>query len=157
MCEPLLGHHMPFWTNGFIGDSAPRPLDDFCSSGEQARARARQGVVTKCVRTLPAAGRTTGSYISRISNEDVRCSAAAAKVSYAFRDRQGRVAKLPGNNVTRRCIFHPASLDLIAHQFPRRRGRLRHAWIGEAYKMADKAVVTNPIVFFFSGPFCVCK
>ena len=42
MCEPLLGHHMPFRTNGFAGD--------FCSSGEQARARAR------CVRTQARRG-----------------------------------------------------------------------------------------------------
>ena len=52
--EPLLGHHMPFRPNGFTGNPAPRPLDDFCTSGEQPRARARQGVVTKCVRMLPA-------------------------------------------------------------------------------------------------------
>ena len=116
-----------------------------------ARGHARG--ITKSVRTLPAAGRTTGSYISRISNEDVRCSAAAAKVSYSFKDRQGRVAKLLGNNVTRRCIFHPASLDLIARQVPRRRGRLRHAWIGETYKMSDRAVVTKPIVFSFPDLF----
>ena len=55
--EPLLGHHMPFRPNGFARDPAPRPLDDSCASGEQSCARARQGVVTKCIRTLPAARR----------------------------------------------------------------------------------------------------
>ncbi|CAE7271258.1 unnamed protein product [Symbiodinium sp. KB8] len=32
VCEPLLGHHMPVKADGFTGDSAPRPLDDFCAS-----------------------------------------------------------------------------------------------------------------------------
>ena len=57
---------MPFRTNGFAGDWAPRPLDDFCSSGKQARARERQGVVTKCVRTLPATRRTSGQSGPRV-------------------------------------------------------------------------------------------
>ena len=47
--EPLLGYNMPLRPTGFTGDPAPRPLGEFCASGEKSRARARQGVVTKCV------------------------------------------------------------------------------------------------------------
>ena len=103
----------------------------------------------RCLRKLTG---IPHSYLSRTTNETVRQTAGAARLSLTLRRNQllylGDLARMPTGNVLRDTVFQPNSFKIVKPCGPRRRGRPRNEWAGKLYSEAiivadGESVLTN--------------
>ena len=103
--------------------------------------RKLDGFQSRCLRVIL---KIKPSYYSRVSNQTVLDKAAASKMSSMLLRQQlvlfGNVACAPDEEVLRRMVFRPGSLDLIANCYIRRVGRPRNEWGTCLHKEAVKVV-----------------
>ena len=102
-----------------------------------AEAQKLDAFQARCLRKLTG---TPHSYVSRVSNNTVRATAGAIRLSQQVRRQQllylGDVARMPSGSVIRDTIFQPNSFKLVKANRPRRRGRPRNTWAGQLFNEA---------------------
>ena len=90
----------------------------------------------RCLRQIL---RIPPSFVSRVTNEHVLRQANCVKLSRVLQQRQlqllARIAQLPSEDVMRKCVFRNGSFQLTLSS-ARRRGRPRHTWATEVYRLA---------------------